>query len=108
MKTPTPDELEKAIEDIEYAMLQACAAHEQYHIEIVPVLKRNGISQQAIEIVNNASLEAQLLFLRKLNEFFKPLPGKNEKPLMDDDLRAAHYFGFESVGPFLDETAVKE
>ena len=103
MKTPTPDELEKAIEDIGYAILQACVAHEIYHIEIVPVLRRNGISEESITIINNASVESQLLFLRKLNEFFKPLPGNGEKPLKDDDLRAAHYFGFESSGPFLSD-----
>ena len=40
----------------------------------------------------NASLESQLLFLRKLNEFFKPVSiGK----LKEDDLRAKHYSGFK-------------
>jgi hypothetical protein len=70
MNAPTSDELEKAIDDIGYAILQACVAHDLYHIEVVPVLRKNGISQDTISIVNNGSLEAQLLFLRKLNEFF--------------------------------------
>ena len=53
--------------------------------------------EETISIVNNASVEAQLLFLRKLNEFFESLPAKKE-----DDLRAEHYFGFKSLpGPFL-------
>ena len=55
--------------------------------------------EETISIVNNASLEAQLLFLRKLNEFFESLPAQKE-----DDLRAEHYFGFKSTGgPFLSD-----
>jgi len=96
MNAPTPDELEKAIEDIGYVILQACLAHDLYFVEVIPVLRRTGISEETIKIANNASLESQLLFLRKLNEFFEPLPVKKE-----DDLRAEHYFGFKSRGPFL-------
>jgi hypothetical protein len=108
MNTPSSDELEKGIEHIGYATLQACVAHDLYHIEVIPVLRKNGISEDAIHIVNNASLESQLLFLRKLNEFFKRLPKEKEKPLKEDDLRAEHYFGFKSPGPFLDDSAEKE
>jgi hypothetical protein len=63
-----------------------------------PGAEKNGIPEETISIVNNASLEAQLLFLRKLNEFFASLPAKKE-----DDLRAEHYFGFKSPGPFLSD-----
>jgi hypothetical protein len=59
MKMPTTEELEKAIDDIGYAILQACVAQELYHIEIVPVLRRSGISAETIHIVNNASLEEE-------------------------------------------------
>jgi hypothetical protein len=58
----------------------------------------------------NASLESQLLFLRKLNEFFMRLPGneqdekKRKKRLKLDDLRAEHYRGFTSPGAFLSDT----
>ncbi len=96
MNAPRPDELEKAIDDIGYVILQACVAHDLYHIEVIPVLRKNGMPEETISIVNNASLEAQLLFLRKLNEFFEPVPAKKA-----DDLRAEHYFGFKSPGPFL-------
>ena len=43
------------------------------------------------------------------NEFFMPLPEnekakkKKRRPLKDDDLRAEHYRGFTSPGPFLSE-----
>jgi hypothetical protein len=86
LSAPKPEELKKAIDDIGYAILQACVAHDLYHIEVIPALRKIGISEETISIVNNASLESQLLFLRKLNEFFEPLPVKKE-----DDLRAAHY-----------------
>ncbi len=103
MNAPTPDELEKAIDDIGYVILQACVAHDLYHIKVIPVLRKKGVPEETIAIVNNASLEAQLLFLRKLNEFFESLPAKNE-----DDLRAEHYFAFKSPGPFLEGSEVKE
>ena len=98
VSAPTPDELEQAFDDIGYVILQACVAHDLYHIEVVPVLREKGIAEDAISIVNNASLESRLLFLRKLNEFFERLPAKKE-----DDLRAEHYFGFQSPGPFLSD-----
>lgn len=98
MNAPTTDELEKAIEDIGYTILQGCVAHDLYHIEVIPVLRKNGIPEETTSIVNNASLEAQLLFLRKLNEFFESLPAKKE-----DDLRAEHYFSYKSPGPFLSD-----
>jgi hypothetical protein len=99
MKERTAPELEQAIKDIGYVMRQACYAHRLYHVAVVPVLKRNGVHKDIIQIVDNASVEAQLMFLRKLNEFFKPLPKKNN--LQDDDLRAEHYSGFQSPGAFL-------
>jgi hypothetical protein len=43
MNAPKPDELEKAINDIGYAILQACVAHDLYHIEVIPALKKIGI-----------------------------------------------------------------
>ena len=84
----------------------ACLAHQLYHVEVIPVLRNNQISEDTIHIVNNASLESQLLFLRKLNEFFKPLP--KDRTLEPDDLRAEHYTGFQSPGGFLNRTEVIE
>ena len=103
MNEPTPDELERAFDDIGYALLQGCLAHQLYNVEVVPVLKRDGIPEETIQIINNASLESQLLFLRKLNEFFRPLPTGKE-----DDLRAEHYAKFKSPGPFLSSSDEQE
>lgn len=97
----TPDELEQALEDIGYVILQCFAAHQIFHNTIAPTLRKSGIHENLIHAHNNASLESQLLFLRKLNEFFKHLPTEEEKPLKEDDLRAEHYKDFRSPGPFL-------
>ena len=62
---------------------------------------------EEICFLKNASLESQLLFLRKLNEFFLRLPEnepdkkKKRKKPKPDDLRAEHYTGFTSPGAFL-------
>jgi hypothetical protein len=108
-KPPTSEELEKALKmDIGYVILQTFPALKQFHDVIVPVLQKNGFKEE-ISVLNNASLESQLLFLRKVNEFFMRLP-ENEpdkqkrKRLKEDDLRAEHYTGFTSPGPFLSET----
>jgi hypothetical protein len=91
MNAPTPDELERAIDDIGYAILQACVAHDLYHIEVIPVLRKNGMPEDTISIVNNASLEAQLLFLRKLNEFFESLPAKKETTFEPSIISASNH-----------------
>ena len=105
---PKPRELEKALKrDIGYVIQQTVIAFPQFQGTVIPVLKKNGLREE-IGILNNASLESQLLFLRKLNEFFMHLP-ENEpnkqkrKKLKDDDLRAEHYAGFTSPGAFLSE-----
>lgn len=99
----TPDELEKALwDDMGYVILQTYAGLRIFHSIIVPVLKKSGVNNKLILAHNNAAIESQLMFLRKLNEFFKPLPAKRkDKPLKDDDLRAAHFSDFPTPGAFL-------
>jgi hypothetical protein len=105
-KARTPEELEQALKDIGYVILQGFAAHQMFRDDIVPALRKSGIHENLIHPINNASLESQLLFLRKLNEFFKPLPPG--KKLEKDDLRAEHYSGFKSPGRFLSRADEKE
>jgi hypothetical protein len=109
-KPRTPEELEKVLEvDIGYVILQTFTALKLFHEVVVPVLHEKGLHKE-IDILNNASLESQLLFLRKLNEFFMRLPEnepdkkKRNKRLKEDDLRAEHYTGFTSPGAFLSDT----
>ena len=49
MKERTPDELERAIEHIGYAVLQGFVAHQIFHDSIVPVLRKNGIHEDLID-----------------------------------------------------------
>ena len=88
-----------------YLIRQTLTAHLVYCIEVVPVLRRVGMSKETIDSVANASIESHLLFLRKLNEYFTPLcKGR----VWEDDLRAEHYKGFKSPGPFLSDPDEKE
>lgn len=109
MSDPKPEELERALwDDMGYTILQCFTAHEIFGSTIVPALQRAGVDRKLIAVHGNASLECRLLFLRKVNEFFKPFPiPKKEKPLKDDDLRAVHY-GFETKGPFLSKDEENE
>jgi hypothetical protein len=100
----TRENLEKAIPDIGYAIHQ-CLAHNIYRADIHPYLKQQGIDAIKVGMTTNASLESNLLFLRRLNEFFKPLSDGYVRP---DDLRAEHYWGFKSPGPFLSSTEESE
>jgi hypothetical protein len=107
-KPRTPEELEQALEvDIGYVILQTFPALKLFHEVVVPVLQEKGLHEE-IRILNNAAIESQLLFLRKLNEFFMHLPENEQdekrKRLKPDDLRAEHYTGFTSPGPFLSDT----
>ena len=106
-KPPTPEELDKALEDISYVIQQTFDAFKLFSELVVPMLHRKGLYRE-IKILNSASLEAQLLFLRKLNEFFMRLPEnepdkQKKKRLKKDDLRAEHYTGFPSPGAFLSD-----
>jgi hypothetical protein len=73
---------------------------------IVPALEKGGVHDDLIVGQRNASLESQLFFLRKLNEFFKPLinPKTGQRmQLKEDDVRAEDYSGFKSSGKFLSD-----
>jgi hypothetical protein len=49
MKERTSDELERAIEHIDCAVLQGFVAHQIFHDSIVPVLRKNGIHEDLID-----------------------------------------------------------
>ena len=51
------------------AILEGCLAHQLYHADAIAILTKTGVPEYTIFALNNASLEAQLLSLRKLNEF---------------------------------------
>jgi hypothetical protein len=85
-------------------VIQQTSALRLFQKTIIPVLAAKNLHNE-ISTLNNAFLEFHLMLLRKLNEFFTPLCKGN---LKEDDLRAEHYPGFVSPGPFLSDSDVDE
>ena len=95
---PSQGELDKSVEDIVYVMSQ-CSTYFVWWVHIKPKLTGHVHADCAhMTIIHNGVVEATLLFVRKLNEFFRERPKVDEK---DDDLRAYDFPGFKAVGPFL-------
>jgi hypothetical protein len=69
-KERTPEELEKAQEDIGYVILQTCGAHRIFYETIVPVLKKT-VSMRRFSYYTMLRLN---LSCCSYNEFFKGLP----------------------------------
>ena len=96
--SPSQAELDKSVEDIIYVMYQ-CSTYFVWWVYVKPKLSHH-VEQDSLHttIIQNSVIEATLLFIRKLNEFFKERPAVDEK---DDDLRAYDFPGFKRVGTFL-------
>ena len=96
--SPSQADLDKSVEDIIYVMYQ-CSTYFVWWVHIKPKLNHH-LQQDSLylKITQNSMIEATLLFIRKLNEFFKDRPKVEEK---DDDLRAYDFPGFTGVGTFL-------
>jgi hypothetical protein len=74
IEDPTTDELDKLLgDDTGYVIMQCFTAHPIFLQNIVPALEKGGVHEDLIAGQKNSSLECQLLFLRKVNEFFKPV-----------------------------------
>jgi hypothetical protein len=93
---PSQAELDKSVEDIIYVMDQ-CSTYFVWWVHIKPMLSQHP-QPRYVRIIQNGVIESTLLFIRKLNEFFKERPKVDEK---DDDLRAYDFPGFKEVGTFL-------
>ncbi len=98
--SPSQAELDKSVEDIIYVMYQ-CSTYFVWWVHIKPKLSHPERQASHLTIIQNSIIEATLLFVRKLNEFFKDRPKEDEQ---DDDLRAYDFAGFKGVGVFLHPT----
>jgi len=96
--------LQKAANDFYYMVMQLFAYYTwfRYISPQFPQLDKN--EEYHCRMVKNAVVESQLMQCRRLNEFFYPRP-KQEK--FSDNLRA-YKFGFEKLGPFLNEKEKNE
>src|SRR4051812_30264874 len=96
--SPSQAELDQSVEHIIYVMNQ-CSTYFVWWVHIKPRLIADLHPDGAyMTIINNSAIEATLLFVRKLNEFFRERPKNDER---DDDLRAYDFPGFKAVGMFL-------
>lgn len=100
--TPTKEEAYKAIPDILYVIDQ-CIACYIWEKAIKPHINTNA-DPICIKIIEDATLESTLFFIRKLNEFF----GKKKQNSNDDTLRAYHFGEFLENGWFLSLDEYKE
>ena len=88
--------LEKAANDF-YYLITRMSTFYVWHRFVFPQLDK--ADEYHCRLVHDAVVNSQLMYCRRLNEFFNPPPKRETFP---DDLRA-YKFGFEKLGPFLSE-----
>ncbi len=76
-------------------------AYYSWKAHIEPKLPQGTLNRD-VTMVQNAVVEAQLMFYRKLNEFFRP-----PNPRFPDDLKCG-LFGYPSAGTFMSPQEVEE
>ncbi|MDB6020021.1 MAG: hypothetical protein JWR19_4510 [Pedosphaera sp.] len=104
---PTRQELEAAIPVIYHEMGQMFSYF--FWWKARPILIGNPHFQEPgmpLSSIQNAAVIASLLAIRKLNEFFKDRPPRNDE--RNDDLRAYDYSGFAETGEVLRPEDYKE
>lgn len=90
--TPSADELKKALPDLFYVASQ-CSAYQRAFTRFFPAEAASGAAVHMtgeVRLIFNALTEANLMFVRKSAEFFKPA-GPNDKP---DTLYSYRYPGY--------------
>ncbi|MCC6415331.1 MAG: hypothetical protein IT582_05440 [Opitutaceae bacterium] len=96
----TREQLESAANDVFY-LAQEMFAFYAWKSRVEPRLGDLPTPLHAT-LVRNAVIEAQLMFYRKLNEFFRPANAR-----FPDDLKS-ELFGYRSTGGFMVETEISE
>ena len=96
----------KASDDVFYLIMQMFTYYAWFR-HISPRLIESPPREKEMiyfRLVENGVVESQLMFYRRLNEFFYPRPKKEKFP---NDLRA-YKFGFEELGPFLHDDDMEQ
>jgi len=96
----TKSQLEAAANDIFY-LAQEMFAYYSWKTRIEPKLADLSTPLHKM-LVQNAVVEAQLMFYRKLNEFFR-----RPSPRFADDLRS-ELFGYPATGGFMSDADIEE
>jgi hypothetical protein len=97
----TQSQLEEAADHVFY-LAQQMFAYYFWKSRIAPLLKDEGTSQFHKRSVQNAVVEAQLMYYRKLNEFFR-----RPTPRFPDDLKS-ELFGYPATGGFMSDAVLEE
>jgi len=94
---PSHDVLEKSIDGFIYCLGQLFSYfHWGNHIESnLRKHCKEEIDAKKAQIVENITIEGTLLFMRKVEDFFRPRPQKDEE---SDDLRAYDFPGYSGAG----------
>lgn len=96
----TQTQLQSSANDVFY-LTQEIFAYYIWMICIKPLLTK--LSNPAYgQLIENAVIEAQLMYFRKLNEFFRPL-----NPRYTDELKS-ELFGYAPTGGFMSDTDITE
>ena len=90
--------LQKAANDFFY-LITRMSTYPVWHRDVLPQLNKVDC-----RLVHDAVVNSQLMYCRRLNEFFHRPPKREKYP---DDLRA-YKFGFKKLGPFLSEADVEK
>ena len=96
----TRTQLEAAANDVFY-LAQDLFAYYSWMTRVEPRLAELSSPLHKF-LVQNAVIEAQLMYYRKLNEFFRP-----SNPRFPDDLKS-ELFGFPATGGFMAATDIEE
>jgi hypothetical protein len=106
---PTQSQLDKAIPVIHGEMAHLFAFW-NWWTQARPILlsdtRFNTDKRMQYALMHNSAIVRSLLSVRKLNEFFKTRPIKNNES--DDDLRAYDYPGFTGTGAVINPEDFKE
>lgn len=97
--SPTRAELE-ATADLLFGVMTSCFAYFLWWTRIRPLLESANLPNRGIVIAlqSNTVVEGTLLSIRKINDFFRPSGGSNEK---EDDVFSYDFHGFRGAGKFL-------
>jgi len=96
----TRPQLEAAVDDVFY-LAQQMFAYYSWMTRVEPRLADLSTPLHKL-LVQNAVIEAQLMFYRKLNEFFR-----GPDPRFPDDLKS-ELFGFAATGGFMNDADLNE
>ena len=99
-------ELESLAFDITY-VIEQCFSFFNWEYCIMPGIQSvqpDNFTQNSIQLIKNATIEATLMFMRKLNAFFTSKKQNRES----DDVYAFDFPGFTKIGWFLSKEQVDE